>query len=112
MLFRPGSLSVVACPTQRQSSEAVRRVKDALVAAGATFLSEHVYGHCSSIHGFSAASADPYPQPAWVNSGQVQRVKTIVQGYSSLDAVDEFRIDIQLRVCRIENGGFRNCLSD
>ncbi len=28
-VFRPGSLSVIACPAQRQSAEAVRRVRDA-----------------------------------------------------------------------------------
>ena len=28
MLFTPGGLSVIACPTQRQSAEAVRRVRD------------------------------------------------------------------------------------
>jgi hypothetical protein len=28
MLFTPGSLSVIACPAQRQSAEAVRRVHD------------------------------------------------------------------------------------
>ena len=44
MLFIPGSLSVIACPAQRQSGEAVRRVKDALIKAGAKFESEHVYG--------------------------------------------------------------------
>ena len=44
MLFTPGSLSVIACPAQRQSAEAVRRVKDALIKAGAKFESEHVYG--------------------------------------------------------------------
>jgi hypothetical protein len=44
MVFRPGSLSVIACPAQRQSAEAVRRVKAALVQAGCTFVSEHVYG--------------------------------------------------------------------
>ena len=30
MLFMPGSLSVIACPAQRQSAEAVRRVRDIL----------------------------------------------------------------------------------
>jgi hypothetical protein len=31
MLFTPASLSVIACPTQRQSGEAVRRVRDMLL---------------------------------------------------------------------------------
>jgi hypothetical protein len=44
MLFTTGSLSVIACPAQRQSAEAVRRVKDALMKAGVKFESEHVYG--------------------------------------------------------------------
>jgi terminase large subunit-like protein len=43
MLFTPGSLSVIACPTQRQSAEAVRRVRDALVKAGAKLVSDNVY---------------------------------------------------------------------
>ncbi|MGB8429479.1 MAG: hypothetical protein WCE72_06630, partial [Pseudolabrys sp.] len=31
MLFTPGSLSVIACPAQRQSAEAVRRVREVLI---------------------------------------------------------------------------------
>jgi hypothetical protein len=34
MMFYPGSLPVIACPAQRQSAEALRRVKDALVTIG------------------------------------------------------------------------------
>ena len=34
MLFMPGSLSVIACPAQRQSAEAVRRVREALHQGG------------------------------------------------------------------------------
>ena len=44
MLFVPGSLSVIACPAQRQSAEAVRRVREALVKAGAELASDNVYG--------------------------------------------------------------------
>jgi hypothetical protein len=44
MIFYPGSLSVIACPAQRQSAEAVRRVHDVLIAAGCELSSEHVYG--------------------------------------------------------------------
>ena len=44
MLFMPGSLSVIACPAQRQSAEAVRRVREALVKAGAEFKNDNVYG--------------------------------------------------------------------
>jgi Terminase large subunit, T4likevirus-type, N-terminal len=43
MLFTPGSLSVVACPSQRQSSEAVRRVREALIKAGAKLDSNNVF---------------------------------------------------------------------
>jgi len=43
MLFYPGSLSVIACPAQRQSAEAVRRVKEVLVKASAKFKSDNVY---------------------------------------------------------------------
>jgi hypothetical protein len=44
MLFAPGSLSVIACPAQRQSAEAVRRVYANLVKVGAKFKSVNVYG--------------------------------------------------------------------
>jgi len=43
MLFCPGSLSVIACPAQRQSAEAVRRVKGVLVKAGGKFASDNVF---------------------------------------------------------------------
>lgn len=44
MLFTPGSLSVIACPAQRQSGEAVRRVREILLKVGAELKSDHVYG--------------------------------------------------------------------
>lgn len=44
MLFTPGSLSVIACPAQRQSAEAVRRVRDVLIKAGTKLVSDNVYG--------------------------------------------------------------------
>ncbi len=44
MVFTPASLSVIACPAQRQSAEAVRRVREALVKAGAELESDNVYG--------------------------------------------------------------------
>ena len=44
MLFKPGSLSVIACPAQRQSAEAVRRVRANLHRVGAGFASDNVYG--------------------------------------------------------------------
>jgi hypothetical protein len=43
-VFVPGSLSVVACPAQRQSAEAVRRVRETITKAGGTFKADHVYG--------------------------------------------------------------------
>jgi Terminase large subunit, T4likevirus-type, N-terminal len=43
MLFQPGSLSVIACPAQRQSAEAVRRVREILLKTGASFKSDNVY---------------------------------------------------------------------
>ncbi|HXX52355.1 MAG TPA: terminase family protein [Xanthobacteraceae bacterium] len=43
MLFYPGSLSVIACPAQRQSAEAVRRIREILLKAGAKFKSDNVY---------------------------------------------------------------------
>jgi len=43
MLFYPGSLSVIACPAQRQSAEAVRRIRTFLLKAGAKFKSDNVY---------------------------------------------------------------------
>jgi hypothetical protein len=44
MLFIPGSLSVIACPAQRQSAEAVRRIRVVLLQLGVTLKSDHVYG--------------------------------------------------------------------
>ena len=44
MLFTPGSLSVIACPAQRQSGEAVRRVREILLKIGVELKSDHVYG--------------------------------------------------------------------
>ena len=43
-VFVPGSLSVVACPAQRQSAEAVRRVRDAILKAGGALKADNVYG--------------------------------------------------------------------
>jgi hypothetical protein len=44
MLFTPGGLSVIACPAQRQSAEAVRRVRECLIKVGAELKSDNVYG--------------------------------------------------------------------
>ena len=43
MIFTPGSLSVIACPAQRQSAEAVRRVREILMKVGAELKSDNVY---------------------------------------------------------------------
>src|SRR5215467_2782645 len=43
-LFLPGSLSVVACPAQRQSAEAVRRGREAIIRAGGKLKADNVYG--------------------------------------------------------------------
>src|SRR6201993_2559850 len=43
-LFVPGSLGVAACPAQRQSAEAVRRVREAIIKAGGKLEADNVYG--------------------------------------------------------------------
>jgi hypothetical protein len=43
MVFMPGSLSVIACPALRQSAEAVRKVREALVKAGAEIKTNNIY---------------------------------------------------------------------
>ena len=43
-LYKPNSLSVIACPAQRQSAEAVKRVHDCLNKIGAKLTSDNVYG--------------------------------------------------------------------
>jgi hypothetical protein len=43
-VFMPGSLSVVACPAQRQSGEAVRRVRDIVLTVGGKLKADNVYG--------------------------------------------------------------------
>jgi hypothetical protein len=42
-LHRPGSLSVIACPTQNQSAEGVRRVREAVLKAGGKLEADNVY---------------------------------------------------------------------
>ena len=42
-LFMPGSLSVVACPTQNQSAEALRKVRDMVRMAGAELTTENIF---------------------------------------------------------------------
>jgi hypothetical protein len=43
MLFTPGGLNVIACPAQRQSKEAVRRVREILNKVGAELRSDNIY---------------------------------------------------------------------
>jgi Terminase large subunit, T4likevirus-type, N-terminal len=43
MLFKPGGLSVIACPAQRQSKEAVRRVREYLIKVDAELKSDNIY---------------------------------------------------------------------
>jgi hypothetical protein len=43
MLFTPSGLNVVACPAQRQSKEAVRRVREILIKAGAELKGDNIY---------------------------------------------------------------------
>jgi hypothetical protein len=44
MTFYPGSLSVIVCPAQRQSAEAVRRIRETLFTTKAEFDSDNVFG--------------------------------------------------------------------
>src|SRR5262245_19009219 len=43
-IFKPGSLSVVAYPAQRQGAEPIRMVKDMVLKAGATLVTDNKYG--------------------------------------------------------------------
>ena len=43
MIYDPGSLNVVVCPSQRQSAESVRRVKECLLRAGCKLKTDNVY---------------------------------------------------------------------
>ena len=42
-LFMPGSLSVIACPAQNQSAEALRKVRDMVLKAGAELTTDNVF---------------------------------------------------------------------
>src|SRR6516164_3670496 len=44
MLHYPGSLNVIVCPAQRQSAEAVRRVKENLLKVGTKLKTDNVFG--------------------------------------------------------------------
>jgi hypothetical protein len=44
MMFFPGSLSIIVCPAQRQSAEAVRRIREVLLTTNAEFANDNVYG--------------------------------------------------------------------
>src|SRR2546421_3421817 len=43
MLFSPFGLCVIACPAQRQSKEAVRRVREILIKVAAELKSDNIY---------------------------------------------------------------------
>ena len=43
-VFKPGSLSVVACPAQKQSAEAIRKVREMVLKGGAKLVVDNVYG--------------------------------------------------------------------
>src|SRR5690348_9967866 len=42
-IFEAGTLSVVACPSQQQSAEAIRKVKEMVLKAGAKLVVDNVY---------------------------------------------------------------------
>jgi terminase large subunit-like protein len=42
-VFMPGSLSVIACPSQNQSAEALRKVKEMVLKAGAKLSTDNVF---------------------------------------------------------------------
>ncbi|HET7190531.1 MAG TPA: terminase family protein [Pseudolabrys sp.] len=42
-VFMPGSLSVIACPAQTQSAEALRKVREMLLKAGAELTTDNVF---------------------------------------------------------------------
>jgi hypothetical protein len=42
-VFMPGSLSVIACPSQNQSAEALRKVRDMVLIAGAKLTTDNVF---------------------------------------------------------------------
>ncbi len=42
-IFMPGSLSVIACPAQTQSAEALRKVREMLLKAGAELTTDNVF---------------------------------------------------------------------
>ena len=42
-VFMPGSVSVIACPTQNQSAEALRKVRDMVLKAGAKLATDNVF---------------------------------------------------------------------
>ena len=42
-VFMPGSLSVIACPAQNQSAEALRKVREMVLKAGAGLISDNIF---------------------------------------------------------------------
>jgi hypothetical protein len=56
-IFQPGSLSVVACPRQQQSAEAIRKVREMVLIGGAKLVTDNVY--CIELNNGSRVLALP-----------------------------------------------------
>jgi hypothetical protein len=81
----PGGLSVIACPTQRQSAEAVRRVREILIKVGAELRTDNVYalelkngsrvlalpGNDDSIRGLTVDGWIVADEAAWLSVGLI-----------------------------------------
>jgi hypothetical protein len=80
-IFMPGSLSVIACPTQSQSAEALRKVRDMVLKAGAELTADNVYK--LEIANGSRVLALPDTEDsirgltvdAWIVAGEAARLK-------------------------------------
>ena len=75
MLFTPGGLSVIACPAQRQSAEAVRRVRESLIKVGAELKVDNVYGlelkNGSRVLALPGSDDfDPWADGGWLDRGR------------------------------------------
>lgn len=81
-VFMPGSLSVVACPAQRQSAEGVRRVREVLLKCGAKLTSDNVYGleleNSSRVVGFPGSDdlIRGLTVDAWIVADEAARLTT------------------------------------
>ena len=73
--FTPGGLSVIACPAQRQSAEAVRRVRESLIKIGAELKVDNVYGlelkNGSRVLALPGSDDfDPWADGGWLDRGR------------------------------------------